>query len=184
MMKKILIYLFGLLCCYACSDTTPTDINEETAQHYYDTTKGTYVGNIIVDNIPQKIYITVDNDITIRPVPVKPILSHIFTNDTELEEAVASAGNVVFTVTPNYMAIVSGNVVMNIEPKDLVFTVTVNQKTYQVSALMDTSVFVNRTTDELSLTMVVQQLSCDGKSYDVTTNGIVYIVDSAKKDQN
>lgn len=183
-MKKILFYFVCLLCCYSCSETTPTEMDVDTAQHYYDTMKGTYIGNIMVDNIPQKISVTIANDITTKPLPLKPILSRIFTDKAELDEAEANAGSAAFTMDVDYMAIVGGNAVLSLEPKDLIFTTTVKQKDYKVSALMETSIFVIRATDELSLSMIVKELSCDGKSYDVKTNGITYLIDYAKKDQN
>ena len=56
-MKKI-IFLLLLICCFGCSEST-TDMNEGTAQQMYNSIKGTYAGNIMVDNIPQKINIII-----------------------------------------------------------------------------------------------------------------------------
>ena len=96
-MKKIL-FLLALICCYGCSEST-TEMNEGTAQQMYNSIKGTYTGNMMVDNVPQKVSLTVGNDLTVKYLPVRPILERIFTDGAELDEAEKTAGAVVFTAT-------------------------------------------------------------------------------------
>jgi hypothetical protein len=159
-------------------------MNVNTAQEMYDSMRGTYVGNVMVDNLPQKIYVTIANDFTVKQLPLKPLLQRVFTDETEMEAALKSAQNVVFTAPTKDMAIVSGNAYLFMEPTDLVFNVTVDGKTKAVSALLESTAYVNRPTDELSLNIDVKELSYDGKSYDLKTNGIKYVMDNAKKEQN
>ena len=176
-MKKIL-FLLVLLCCYGCSETT-TEMNEGTAQQMYNAIKGTYAGNIMVDNVPQQIHLTIGNDLTVKYLPVRPILERIFTG-AALDEAERTAGAVVFTATIDQMLVVEGNAYLLLEPTDLVFSVTVEGKTYPVAALMEGSLFANRSYDELSMNLNVTDLHCDGTSYDMKTNGVNYYVDNAK----
>ena len=178
-MKKI-IFLLLLICCYGCSEST-TDMNEVTAQQMYNSIKGTYAGNIMVDNIPQKINITIGNDLSVRYLPLRPILGHVFSG-AELDEAEKSAGSVTFTIPLDQMMIAEGNIYLTLEPADLVFSVTVDNKIYTVSALVEGTAFANKTTDNLTMSLDVTALNCEGTSYDMKNNGINYFVDSAKKE--
>lgn len=179
-MKKLLFFL-ALVCCYGCSDNTVTEMNEGNAQQLYNTIKGTYMGNIMVNNIPQKTYLTIDNNLTVKYLPVRPILERIFT-DAALDEAEKSAGSVVFTASIDQMAVTGGNAYLKPEPTDLVFTVKVGSKSYTVNALMEGVLYANTTYNELSMTMNVTQLNCDGIQYDMVNQGVNYYVDNAKKE--
>ncbi len=181
-MKLLKLAVYSLMMCFvmSCSESA-TDMNVNTAQQMYDSMRGTYVGNVMVDNLPQKVYVTIADDFTVKQLPLKPLLQRIFTDETEMEAALKSAQNVVFTAPTKDMTIVNGNVYLTMEPTDLVFNVTVDGKTKAVSALLETTVYVYRPTDELSLSINVKELSYDGQSYDVKTNGISYIMDNAKK---
>ena len=68
------------------------------------------------------------------------------------------------------------------KPTDLVFTVTVDGKSYKVDALMEGMLYANTTYDELSMSMDVTELNCDGVKYDMVNNGVNYFVDNAKKE--
>ena len=178
-MKKLL-FLLALVCCYGCSDST-TEMNEGNARQLFYTIKGTYVGNIMVDNIPQKVNLTVGDNFEMKYLPMRPILQRIF-KDAALDEAEKSAGSVVFTAPLDKMAVTGSNAYLLLEPTDLVLTVKVNGKNYTVNALMEGVLFANTTYDELSMTVKVTQLDCDGTHYDMVNNGINYIVDNAKKE--
>ena len=178
-MKKLL-FLFALVCCYGCSDSTTT-IDEGNAGQIYNIIKGTYVGNIMVDNIPQKVSLTVGDDFEVKYLPVRPILQRIF-KDAALDEAEESAGSVVFTMPIDQMAVTGSNAYLLLEPTDLVLTVKVDGKNYTVNALMEGVLFANTTYDELSMTVKVTQLDCDGTHYDMVNNGVNYLVDNAKKE--
>ena len=177
-MKKLL-FLFALVCCYGCSDSTTT-IDEGNAGQIYNIIKGTYVGNIMVDNIPQKVSLTVGDDFEVKYLPVRPILQRIF-KDAALDEAEKSAGSVVFTAPLDKMAVTGSNAYLLLEPTDLVLTVQVDGKKYVVNALLEGLLFANTTYDELSMTLDVTQLNCDGITYDMVNNGVNFLVDSAKK---
>ena len=178
-MKKIL-FLLLLLCCYGCSEST-TDMNEGTAQQMYNSIKGTYAGNIIVDNVPQTINIAIGNELTVRFLPLKPVLGHIFSG-ADLDEAEKSAGYVAFTIPIDQMMIAKGNVYLTLEPTDLVFSVTIGNKTCVVSALIEGAAFVDKPSGNLTLNLDVTALYCEGTAYDLKNNGINYFVDSAKKE--
>ena len=94
-MKTKLLFLLALVCCYGCSEAT-TEMDEGNAQQVYQNIKGTYVGNIMVDNIPQKVNLTVGDHLEVRYLPARPILQRVF-KDAALDEAEKSAGSVVFT---------------------------------------------------------------------------------------
>ena len=169
-----------MVCCYGCSDSTTT-IDEGNAGQIYNIIKGTYVGNIMVDNIPQKVSLTVGDDFEVKYLPVRPILQRIF-KDAALDEAEKSAGSVVFTASIDQMAVTGGNAYLKPEPTDLVFTVKVDSKSYTVNALMEGVLYANTTYNELSMTMNVTQLNCDGIQYDMVNQGVNYYVDNAKKE--
>lgn len=178
-MKKI-IFLLLLICCYGCSEST-TDMNEGTAQQMYNSIKGTYVGNITVDNIPQTINIAIGNDLTVRFLPLRSILGHIFSG-AELAEAEKSAGSVAFTIPLDQMMITGGNVYLTLVPTDLVFSVIVDNKTYVVSALIGGAAYVDKASGNLTMSLDVTALNSEGTTYDLKNNGINYFVDSAKKE--
>lgn len=178
-MKKI-IFLLLLLCCYGCSDSS-TEMNEGRAQEMYNSIKGTYDGNIMVDNIPQTINISVGNDLTMRYLPLRPILRHIFSG-SELDKAENSAGKVSFTIPFDQMIISNGNIYLTLEPTDLMFSLTIDGKVYAGSALIEGTAFVNKATDNLTLSLDVTALYCDGIAYDLKNNGINFFVDNAKKE--
>ena len=178
-MKQIL-FLFVLLCCYGCSESS-SEINENSGQQMYNAIKGTYAGTVMVDNIPQKLRVTIDTALTVRYLPLRPILERIYTGVT-LDEAEKTAGSVVFTAPIDQMVISQGNAYLTLEPTDLVFSVKVDGKVYSVAALMNGTLFANRAYDELSVDLNVSELYCDGKSYDMTKNGVNYYVDNAKKE--
>ena len=178
-MKKI-IFLLLLICCYGCSEST-TDMNEGTAQQMYNSIKGTYAGNIMVDNIPQTINIAIGNDLTVRFLPLRSILGHIFSG-AELAEAEKSAGSVAFTIPLDQMMITGGNVYLTLVPTDLVFSVIVDNKTYVVSALIGGAAYVDKASGNLTMSLDVTALNSEGTTYNLKNNGINYFVDSAKKE--
>jgi len=156
-------------------------MNEGTAQQMYNSIKGTYVGNIMVDNIPQKINVSIGNDLSMRYLPLRPILGHVFSG-ADLDEAEKSVGSVTFTIPLDQMMIAEGNIYLTLEPTDLVFSVTVDNKPHTVSALMEGTAFANKSTDNLTLSLDVTALNCEGIAYDLKNNGINYFVDNAKKE--
>ena len=169
-----------MVCCLGCSEST-TDMDESDAQQVFNSIKGTYVGNILVDNVPQKVYLIVDDNFTMKYLPVRPILERIFTG-AALDEAEQSAGSVAFTATLDLMTVAGSNSHLHMKPTDLVFTVTVDGKSYKVDALMEGMLYATTTYDELSMSMDVTELNCDGVKYDMVNNGVNYFVDNAKKE--
>ena len=79
------------------------------------------------------------------------------------------------------MSVASGYIYFLMEETDLAVDVTVDGKPYKVFALMYLETLYKMDTSTLSLNMNVKELTCDGKSYDVSTNKINYFVDSAQK---
>lgn len=183
-MKVLKFAFFALLaCCLTACGDSGIEVNEDSGQEIYNSTKGTYVGNILVDNIPQKITITVGDKVTVTPLPMKPILQRVFTDETQLDQAISSAKNISFIAPVVQMSVVSGYVYFLMEETDLAVDVTVDGKSYKVYALIDTETLFDMSSKALSLNMYVKELSCDGKSYDVATNKINYFVDSAQKEK-
>ena len=79
------------------------------------------------------------------------------------------------------MTIIKENIYLSMVPTDWVFSVTVNDQTYQVTAMTEAEAYVNYSTNILTLNMNVTELLCNGKSYDVKTNRINYYIDIANK---
>ena len=178
---KLLICAMALMGCVACDEGTEPSYTDEYGQQAYNDMKGTYEGNIMVNNLPQKLSVTIGNDFTVRPLPAAPMLERIFTAEGELDKALRSAQNITFKAPTDKMALTGVTSLLTMEPTDLQFSVTVDDKSYEVTALIESSVYVNLGTHELSMNMDVVNLYCDGKSYDVKTNRINYFVDIARK---
>lgn len=181
-MKLLKLAVYSLMMCFvmSCSESA-TEINEKTAQQMYNSIKGTYTGNVMVDNIPQIVYVSIGNDFSVRQLPLKPILQRIFNKESELTQALTSAKGIIFTAPTDQMTIIQENIHLLMTPTDLAFPVTVNEQTYQVTAMVEAETLVNYSTNELTLNMDVTELLCNGKSYDVKTNRINYYIDIANK---
>jgi len=183
-MKVLKFAFFALLaCCLTACGDSGIEVNEDSGQEIYNSTKGTYVGNILVDNIPQKITITIGENFTVKPLPMKPILERVFTNEEELEQALASVQNVTFSAPIIQMSVASGYIYFLMEDTDLTVDVTVEGKSHKVFALISSETLFDMYSSALSLNMYVKELNFEGKSYDVTTNKINYFVDSAQKEK-
>ena len=182
LMKLLKFTLSALLaCCLAECDSSSIEVNENSGQEIYDNTKGNYVGNIFVNNIPQEINITISENLTVKPLPMKPILERVFTDEAQLNQALSSAQNISLSAPIIQMSVASGYIYFLMEETDLVVDVTVDGKPYKVFALMYLETLYKMDTSTLFLNMNVKELTCDGKSYDVSTNKINYFVDSAQK---
>ena len=178
-----LLFVCLLLLCGQTSCESPTEINSDTGQIIYNDVKGNYTGTIVINNIPQKISMSIGNDLTIKQFPTEPILRRIFNSTKELDEALESSQSITFIAPVKTMTVSGGFSYLEMEPTDLVFDIIVNGKTSKVSALMEPVTRISLSTYELSLNMAVKELSYNGVSYDMKTNGIVYIVDNAQKER-
>jgi len=177
------IFVCLLFICGLTSCESTTEINGDAGQIIYNDVKGNYTGTIVINNIPQKIRMSIGDDFNIKQFPTEPILRHIFNSTKELGEALESTQNITFTAPVKTMKVSSGFSYLEMEPTDLVFDIIVNGKTSKVSALMEPLKRISFSTNELSLNMAVKELSYNGVSYDMKTNGIIYIVDNAQKER-
>ncbi len=172
-----------LIFCMGCSEDK-TEINEASGQELYNNLKGTYVGNVLVDNIPEKVYVTISNDFSIRQMPLKPILQHIFKDDQELNEALSSASTTTFTAQTDNFSILIPMAYITMKPSDFQFTVVVNKLSYMVTVMIETTAYKPLNSDELSVNMDVIELLCNNQVYDVTTEPIHYFIDVATRESN
>ena len=180
LIKSIFVCL--LLLCGFNSCESGTEINENSGQQIYNDIKGTYVGNIVVDNIPQKTNITISNDFSVSPLPLKPILARIFTNEAELTEALASAKNITLTTPITEMSIIDGFVYLFMKDIEWEANITVNGKMHKILATMEPLIQWNMSKNTLSMNIVVTDLICNSESYDLEENKIIYFVDSATRE--
>jgi hypothetical protein len=164
----------------ACSREA-TEVNNVSAQQMYNEMRGTYVGNIMVDNIPQKVYVTIGDDFTVSQLPLKPILERLITDNSELNEAIESADNTTFTAPTDNMTVSGNYVLLTMTTSDILFTIQVGGQSKQVSAMIASVAEVNTYSKELSLYMEVKDLYYNGQSYDVSKNRITYYLDIADK---
>lgn len=182
-MNKLVSYIVLLLCLSltACSGNSTEEFTEIDAQNAYDNLKGTYVGNMLVDNVPTSVSVVIGSDFSVRYLPVNSLLSRIFTSDAELQAAIKSAAGVVYNAPTVSIAISGDQLRLSMEPTDLVFNVTVNDHVYTVAALMTATVLYNHSFDTLSLSMTVDELSCNGVTYNLSQDGITYFIDTATR---
>ena len=171
-----------LLLCGLNSCESGKEINENSGQQIYNDIKGTYVGNIVVDNIPQKTNITIGNDFSVTPLPLKPILARIFTNEAELTEALASVKSITLTTPITEMSVINGFVYLFMKNIEWEANITVNGKPHKILATMEPLTRWNMSKNTLSMNIEVTDLICNSESYDVKENKITYFVDSATRE--
>ncbi len=181
-MRKIayLILLLLSLSLSSCSDDSKTELSVVDAQQAYNDLRGTYVGNVMDENVPTSVAITIGQEFTVRNLPVTPMLKHFF-KDADLSAAVASVRPGNFVAPTLSMSIVADQLYLLMEPTDWTIPVTVGGKTYQMNALMSAAVLYSNTYKTVSMNLEVTELSCDGKVADLSSNRITYFVDSAIK---
>ena len=177
---KCLILLLGLLILGACSESNDEGYDVNGAQQEYNRMKGTYQGNVVVNNLPATVQIVIDKDFTVKNLPSYPILSRIFTG-SELDAAESSLEKVTFVAETDQMLITDGYLLLTMHPGDLQFQVMVNGKAHDIVATFQARAYRNNLYGDLSVNMIASELYCDGVSYDLSQNGISYLVDSAKK---
>ena len=179
-MKQIFALIMMMACCYACSSST-TEVTEDTAQQVYNDFKGTYQGAVMVDNIPQAVIITIGNDFQVSRLPVKPILKRIFTDETQLTQALATTSVVNFTAKTETISFATTEAYLFMEPTDLQFSVTVDGTERHIDALMDAQVYKSSSYNYITAYLLVKDLICDGTPYDSSKESITYYIDSAQK---
>lgn len=177
---KYCILCLGLFLCGACSDSSEEGYDTGSAQQIYNDLRGTYQGTVTVNNLPATIQIVIGTDFTVKNLPTEPILARIF-NGSDLEAAVASMEKVNFTAETDQMAIVDSYFMLTMMPGDLMFTVKVGENSYPVTVTFQTRAWRSHLYDDLSMSLFASELYCDGVSYDLSQNGISYVVDNAKK---
>lgn len=170
----------GLAGLGSCSVDSKKEVTVEDAKQAYNDMKGTWKGRVTDENVPVDVTMTFGNEFTMSNLPVTPLLKRFFSG-VELDEALGSAHPVNY-VAPTLEMMISGDqVYIQMEPTDWSFTVTVGGEDYQVNALLAVTTLYSNNYKTLSAGVVVQELTCDGKTADLTMNGITYLVDSATK---
>jgi len=184
-MKKLrlLIAILAVSCLFACSSEESKDFTVEDAQRAYNNLKGTYVGNMIIDNLPTPVYINIGTEFKIRNLPLRPLLKKIFDDDAEITEALAATRNIVYNA-PTLSMVVSGRqLILTMEPTDLVFNVEIKGEEYNIAALMSATVLYDMGYDTITINMTVDELRCNGISYNLTQEKIDYFLDMAKRQE-
>ena len=181
-MRKSLYGLLLLSCIVltACSDDSKTELTEADAQKAYNDVKGTYKGVVLDENVPTPVYMTIGQDFSIRDLPATPLLRP-FLSGKDLDAAVASVKERVFKAPTSAMSIMGDLVYITMEPTDWVFTATVGGEKYEVNALISVTVRYTHTYDKLSASIVVDELFCNGRKADLSSNAITWLIDEATK---
>lgn len=182
LMNKIVSYLLLMLCMSltACSDDSKTELTVVDAQKAYNDAKGTYKGVVLDENVPTAVYINIGDEFSIRDLPVTPLLSRFFSGK-DLDDAVASVKERIFKAPTSSMTIERDLVYVIMEPADWMFTATVGNKKYNVTALMNTTVRYSNTYKTLSASIIVEDLYCNGQKADLSSNKITWLIDEATK---
>lgn len=179
-MRKTVCYLLLLMSVIltACSVDSETDLTVADAQKAYNDAKGSYKGIVMVDNVPATVYMNVDQEFTIRDLPVTPLLRR-FLSGEELDAAVASVKERIFKAPTSSMIIIGDLVYVTMEPTDWIFTATAGNEKYDVSALMSVTICYSHTYDNLSASIIVDELFCNGQKADLSSNTISWLIDEA-----
>lgn len=180
---KVILSGFIAISLSACSSDNAKEPTQENAQDIYNGLKGTYQGSVLVDNIPQSVIITIANDFSVRRLPLKPILSRIFTDESMLNEALSSVRDVTFTASTQNLLVTVYNVCLTMQPTDFIFHVTIGGEDYQINALIKSEVY-KMGSNTISVNLEIAELTCDGKPYNLTNASIIYNIDLASKLDN
>ena len=175
-----LLLLLGTVLLTACSDDSKTELTQADAQKAYNDAKGTYKGVVLDENVPVAVYMTLAQDFSIRDLPVTPLLRP-FLSGKDLDAAVASVKERVFKAPTSSMTISGDLVYITMEPTDWLFTATAGGEKYAVNALMSVTVRYSHSFDRLSASIVVDELFCNGRKADLTSNAITWLIDEATK---
>ena len=173
--SAVLIALFT-----ACSDENNREVSVVDAQKAYNEAKGTYAGVVLNENVPVKVNITIGDDLTIKYLPVTPILSRFFSG-AELDEAVASVKGPTFSAPTVNMALEGNFMYIWMEPTDWMFTAKAGGVEYRVSALLSSVLCYSRAYGKVSVNVNVDELFCEGQKADLTSNSISWLIDEAAK---
>lgn len=182
-MKKITAFILMVLCLTAfnsCSVDSKQEVTVDDAKQAYNDMKGTWRGKVTDENVPVEVTMTFGNEFTLSNLPVPPLLKRFFSGE-KLDEALKTAHPANF-VAPTLEMMISGDqVFVQMEPTDWSFTVTVGDEDYQVNALLHVVTLYSNNYKTLSASITVQELTCEGTTADLNTNGISYLVDSATR---
>ena len=173
--SAMLIVLFT-----ACSGDDNRELTVVDAQKAYNEAKGTYAGVVLDENVPSKVYLTIGDDLTIKYLPVTPLLSRFFSG-TELDEAVASVKGPTFSAPTVDMVLVGSLMYISMEPTDWMFTAKVGGVEYRVSALLSSVLCYSRAYDKISISINVDELFCEGQKADLSSNSISWLIDEATR---
>jgi hypothetical protein len=182
MMKSFRIVFSAMLIMLfmACSDDENREVTVVDAQKAYNEAKGTYAGVVLDENVPVKVNISLGDDLTIRYLPVTPLLSRFFSG-SDLDEAVASVKGPTFSAPTVDMALVGNLMYVSMEPTDWMFTAKVGGVEYRVSALLSTTLCYSRAYDKVSVSIGVDELFCEGQKADLSSNSISWLIDEAAR---
>lgn len=185
-MKKILSLIAISICLVACSgSSSDSNYNENDAQKVYNQMKGTYVGQMLIDNLPQSVKIILADDFTFKQIPLKPILGRIFNEKTELDEALQSAltQSIDFVAPTSELNVNNYQILLTMKQTDLIFTVKVGGNDHRIIATINSTALKSMPTNGLSIYLDIKELNCNGKDYDVKKEPLTYFIDSAHKEQ-
>ena len=180
---RCLFVLTALLFLWSCSGDEAKEVNAGTATEVYNKIKGTYEGTVRVGNESRRVTVVVGNDeFSVRQLPLEPILRVVFPSQKELDEALASVGEVTtFTAPIVNISLLPSSSLLNMAATDLVFTVKVGGQSLPVTVLLESYALWNSTWATLSVQMNARELYCDGRRFDLTDNHINYFIDDAKQ---
>jgi len=181
-MNKAIKYVILLLSIslISCSDDSKTELTAVDAQKAYNDAIGTYKGYVLDENIPMPVFLTLGKELSVRDLPVTPLLRKFF-NGTALDEAKASAKEYIFKFPTASMTIIGDLVYVYLDPTDWMFTVSVGEDQYTISAIMSATVCYSHTYDILSASITVNELYCNSEKADLSSNKITWLIDEAIK---
>jgi len=179
---KYYVFLFALLLLGACSDGTSDSPETGKAQQVLNQMKGTYQGRIEVNNLYETVRIDIGTNVSVKYLPTYQILHRIFTDSGELEAALASIEKIAFTAETDQLAITQDYTMLSMKPADLMFSVEIEGTQHEIVATFQSQAYRDTYYGDLSLSIYASELYCDGVAYDLTDNGVVYLIDNAKKD--
>lgn len=182
-MKKVvtlMLLVAALMSFNSCSVDSKKEVTVEDARQAYNDMKGTWRGRVSDENVPVDVTMTFGDEFTLSNLPVTPLLKRFFSGE-ELDEALKSAHPANYVAPTLEMMIAGDQVYVQMEAADWSFTVTVGGEDFQVNALLRVVTLYSNNYRTLSASIEVQELTCDGKTADLTMNGIAYFVDSATR---
>lgn len=181
-MKQVFLSILAIIGLIACSESSSDNTyTQNDAQKVYNQMKGTYSGQILIDNTSTNVKIVLDNEFTIKQLPLKPIFQHAFTEKEDLEEALNVISASDFTTQTSTLNIIGTQALLTLKQADLIVEFKVKGIDHRIITTFQSEVFKFESYNSISVNLKATELNFDGKMCDLTREPVIYFIDGAQR---